>query len=272
MSDALMFEFRHRNGVAVIACPPLEALGFVNGFSTRLGGVSSLPSGALNLGHFAGDPHDNVLENRRRFLSALDAEGFHIHTLRQTHSALARRLATATPDEPGDALIGVEGGRLAGVYTADCQPILLADPRTGAFAAVHAGWRGTLARIVQRTMERLQAEYDVRPTDVHAALGPSAGAAHYEVGDEVVAQFHDEFPDAADFFHRPAPDAKCHLDIRRANRGQLLAAGVPTAQIYVSDFCTMRQTDLFFSYRREKSSGAVGRLLSVIGKRSPPPH
>ncbi|MCS7078954.1 MAG: peptidoglycan editing factor PgeF [Chloracidobacterium sp.] len=264
-----MFTFRRRGEVAVLVCLPLEAAGFRHGFSTRLGGVSPLPSNALNLGYFAGDTPENVTENRRRFLSVLGESEDRLHTLRQVHGDAVHVLDEVKENEPkprvGDAWVGRDSARWAAVYTADCQAVLLGCPRTGAFAAVHAGWRGTLARVVERTVARLEAEFGVRPEDLIAALGPAASVAHYEVGGEVVEAFHAAFPtEAADWFHRPAGAQKFHLDIPKANLRQLVRAGVRPERVYASGWCTMARTDLFFSYRRERGRGAVGRLVAAI--------
>ncbi|OYT72404.1 MAG: multicopper polyphenol oxidase [Chloracidobacterium sp. CP2_5A] len=265
------FTFRRRGEVAALVCRPLEAAGFRHGFSTRLGGVSPLPSDALNLGYFAGDAPENVTENRRRFLSVLGESRDRLHTLRQLHEAAVHTLDDVAPTETepraGDAWVGRDPARWAAVYTADCQAVLLGCPRTGAFAAVHAGWRGTLARVVEQTVARLEAEFGVRPEDLIAALGPAASAAHYEVGEEVVEAFHAAFPmEAAAWLQRPLGARKFHLDIPQANARQLARAGVRPERVYASGWCTMARVDLFFSYRRERGRGAVGRLIAAIGR------
>ncbi|MBX7223305.1 MAG: peptidoglycan editing factor PgeF [Blastocatellia bacterium] len=266
-----IFEFRQKNQTTALVCRPLEAMGFVNGFSTRLGGVSPLPEAALNLGFFAGDSRENVTENRHRFLNTLGVPHYPLHTLRQTHSRLSHRAETMeapdTPPREGDALYSNQSGLVVGVLTADCQPVLLVDTRTRAFAAIHAGWRGTLQRIVEHTFEKLRETYGTRPEDCAAALGPSASVEKYEVGDELVEQFHAEFAYASDLFARPSGSRKQHLNVREANVRQLLEMKLPAERIFVSDACTMKQTDLFFSYRCEQATGAVGRLLSVVGRK-----
>ncbi len=265
-----MFSFRTLDNVSVIVCEPLERLGFPNGFSTRTGGVSPFPAEALNLGFFAKDSRENVIENRRRFLATLETPDFAIRTLWQIHTNVIRRFDEANVEDTvtqGDAIIGDRTGEFAGVFTADCQPVLLADPRTGAFAAIHAGWRGTLARIVEHAVARMREEFGSRPEDLHAALGPSASGTCYEVGDEVIEQFQKEFHYADDLFLRPEGATKRHLDVRAGNLRQLADAGLAPERVYNGEFCTMTRTDLFFSYRREKAEGPIGRLLSVIGRR-----
>jgi hypothetical protein len=155
---------------------------------------------------------------------------------------------------------------LLGVKTADCVPVLLGDARTGACAAVHAGWRGTLAEIVGRALERLSAEYGTRAEDVRAAIGPAARGCCYEVGREVIDAFGEKFPRAGEWF-RGTREGHALVDLQRASLEQLVAAGVPAARVHTLPLCTMCRTDLFFSYRREKKlHGRTGRLLSVVGR------
>jgi YfiH family protein len=144
-------------------------------------------------------------------------------------------------------------------------PILIGNPQTGSFAAVHSGWRGTYAGIVLYALERLSKEYNAQPADCRVAIGPAAAACCYEVGAEVIDGFKERFP-GADLF-TPTREGHAHIDLLKANRDQLLAAGISPERIHTAPFCTMMRTDLFFSYRREKQlHGKVGRLMSVIGR------
>src|ERR1051325_593023 len=145
------FHWRERDGVMGLVCGPLEAAGFANAFSTRTGGVSEMPEHSLNLAGFNEDTAENILENRRRFLKLFPGDWV-LAGCWQVHGADIRQIETAadakTPtDAHGDsiycdAIVSDAAGVLAGVKTADCVPILMGDPNTGAFAAVHAGWRG----------------------------------------------------------------------------------------------------------------------------------
>lgn len=271
------FYWRKLDGVQALVCAPLEASGFANGFSTRLGGTSPMPERALNLAGFNEDSAENILENRRRFLKLFpSASGnWALAGCWQVHGSAARvinNLAEAKPAEDArgdtiycDAIVSNAPGVLAGVKTADCVPILLGDPITGAFAAVHAGWRGTLAAIATKALERMSAEYNTRSGDVQVAIGPAAGACCYEVGTDVIAGFGRSFPEQ-DLFTETRKDHAC-IDLLKSNREQLIAAGVDPNRISVAPLCTMCRTDLFFSYRREKNvQGKVGRLMSVIGR------
>jgi len=257
----------------------------IHGFSTAHGGVSELDGQrVLNLSFTDWDTRENVLENRRRFQSALGASKFPLINLKQIHSAVIWPFASA-PKEPckGDASLTKTPGLLLGVQTADCVPILLVDPRKRAVAAVHAGWRGTLARILEKTVGELVANYNSDPSDLLAAIGPSIGPCCYEVGAELVIQFTSQFADAADYFDEPRsgeepnplqwmnmmppghqpPPKNVHLDLPKANRSQLLAAGLREKNIFSSNLCTACHPDLFFSYR--KQGPRSGRLLSAIG-------
>jgi hypothetical protein len=269
------FIWRERDGVRILVCAPLEQEGFANGFSTRLGGVSPMPHDALNLAGFDDDAAENIYENRRRFLRLFDAEwtlaaGWQVHgsDVRVVRDALD---ALGPHDARGetvhcDALVTGAPRVLLGVKTADCVPIILGDARRGAVAAIHAGWRGTLARIVGATLDRMRREYGTRAEEVSASIGPAAGRCCYEVGSEVIDAFRERFPEAEELL-TPSREGHARIDLQRANRNQLIDAGVPRGRVHIAPLCTMCRTDLFFSYRREKSlHGRVGRLMSVIGK------
>jgi YfiH family protein len=261
-----------RARLAYVVCEPLEEAGFTNAFSTRLGGVSALPKEALNLTSFKGDTAENVAENRRRFLNAIGAEGAVVVTARQTHSTdrcviKSIEQARGFRDEC-DAMITRLPGLLLGIQTADCLPILIADTESGVMTAIHAGWRGTAGRITERTVADLMLQHGLNTRNAIAALGPSACARCYEVGEDVIERFKSEFRYWRDLLVDFRDDGKAHLDVRAANRQQLLFCGFSEDSIFVSDYCTIHQNELFFSHRCEGRASATGagRLLSVIGK------
>lgn len=265
------FSFRHINNLQLLVCDPIERAGFKNAFSTRVGGVSPLPADALSLGNFSQDERENVIENRRRFLSALDAADWPLVTAKQIHSADIRFVSGAEDagSEPTacDALTANTPRVLLAVQTADCLPILIADERSGAFSAVHAGWRGTLAGIVARTVERMQQEHGSRSEDLRAALGPAISAAVFEVGLEVLAEFRNKFGYAEELISDQQPNGKGHLNLNLANIRQLIDCGVREDRIYDSALCTWLRNDLFFSYRRERGAEKpAGRLMGAIGR------
>ncbi len=255
-----------------VVCEPLEEAGFLNAFSTRLGGVSPLPQSALNLAGFKNDARENVEENRRRFLKAISAEGLLIVTTQQTHS-INRTTIKSTADAHHsqadcDAMISKLRGVLLGVQTADCLPVLIGDPVTGTMAAIHAGWRGTAGRIVERTLADLMTVQGVNLRNCIAALGPTASAEQYEVGEEVIERYKKEFGYWKKLLVNFKANGKAHLDIRAANAQQLAYCGITEERIFIAPYCTMTENDLFFSYRKEAGGqpAKVGRLLSVIGR------
>jgi YfiH family protein len=286
----------------ILEAPPLAKLKWlIHGFSTRVGGSSQLITPAhgekaqekiLNLGLTEWDSRDSVIENRRKFLRAIDASKMQVVALRQIHSDIVHRVGKAnasTTAEPlqGDALITRDPGVLLVVQTADCVPILLADTKNRAVAAIHTGWRGTVRRIAEKTLGRMKMEFGTRPEDVVAALGPGIGRCCYEVGSDVAKEFHAQFPSAREWFDGPydalaagendpnwlpwltmkppghaPPPLTVQLDLIAANQSILAAAGVSPANISSSGYCTACRTDLFFSYRRER---ATGRMMAAIG-------
>lgn len=267
------FRFHNSGGLELLICEPLEAAGFLHAFTTRAGGVSPLPESSLNLGTYTEDSRDNILENRRRLRVALGAASWPLVTVRQIHSAIVCRVDSplvAAEEATADALIGQQAGMLLAVQTADCLPILLADRRTGAFAAVHAGWRGTLGGIVARTVEQMQQAFQSQPADLIAAIGPAIGTCCFEVGLEVVALFSEAWPDTQGLVSPPRSGRsteKAHFNLALANRQQLRHAGLADSSIFASRLCTICHNDRFFSYRFELGAERpVGRLMGVIGQ------
>jgi YfiH family protein len=270
------FYWREHEAVRALVCAPLEDAGFANGFSTRGGGVSSMPENSLNLAGFNEDTAENILENRRRFLKLFPGN-WALAGCWQVHGSdvrVVKNLIDAKPaaDEHGDtvycdAIVSDAAGVFAGVKTADCVPILMGDSQTGTFAAVHAGWRGTVAEVATKALSRMVSDYKTKPRDVVVAIGPAAGACCYEVGSEVIDAVGERFAPSADLFKATRTNHAC-VDLIKASRAQLTAVGVNEEKIYSAPLCTMCRTDLFFSYRREKNVyGKVGRLMSVIGKK-----
>jgi YfiH family protein len=270
------FYWREIDGVRALVCSRLEEDGFVNGFSTRLGGVSQMPADALSLAGFNDDAAENILENRRRFLKLFPGD-WALAGCWQVHGADVRVVKTVEEPRPAENQLGdtiycdviVSGvkGVLAGVKTADCVPILLGDRVTGAFAAVHAGWRGTLATAVVVAVDRLKKEYGAKAENLRVAIGASAGPCCYEVGSEVIDAFTSRFGSGAELFTTTRP-GHALVDLLKANRDQLESAGVLPERVHTAPICTMCRTDLFFSYRKEKNlHGKVGRLMAVVGRK-----
>lgn len=280
------WELRKMGGVEVLQVTPFRKLPWlVHGFSTRPGGVSELNGEkVLNLSFMEWDQREKVEENRRRFQEAVGGLRLTLVPMKQIHSDVIHlfRAASVKPCH-GDASTTNQPGILLAVQTADCVPILLVDPKKRAVAAIHAGWKGTLRRITEKTVGRMRLEFSTRPGDLMAAIGPSIGPCCYEVGAEFVSKFRAQFADAETYFdearsgeepnplqwlnmmppgHQP-PARNVHLDLRKANRSQLVAAGLRSENILESNLCTGCRTEQFFSYRKEGEQS--GRLMSVIG-------
>ena len=265
----------------------------IHGFSTRTGGKTTVyrPGKTdLNLGFTNSDDPKHVTENRGLFVNAATGgkEILGMVTLRQIHSSLIRRVAAddINTSLKGDGLLTDQPGVLLGIQTADCIPVLVADRKKRAVAAFHAGWRGTLARIVENGVGRMRVEFGSKPEHLIASIGPGIGQCCYSVGDEVREQFESQFPYAPELFHEvydsdPVKEKypmlfltarapghsdlgpSMHLDLVEANRRQLLAAGLKKGSIFVTGQCTGCNTDRFFSHRMEQ--GFTGRMMSVIG-------
>jgi YfiH family protein len=296
---------RRVSGLEILTVRLFDSVPWViHGFSTRKGGASRLNGvRTLNLGFTDWDSREAVTQNRSAFVRAVLAaepaakSGSKIPiekslvTLRQAHSDLVHLVSKFPAQTPhADAAVSARAGLLLGIQTADCVPILLADVHRRVVAAIHAGWRGTLARVAAKTLGRMRLEFGTRPEDVLAALGPAIGLCCYEVGREVAQAFSAQFERAEEWFegpferlatgeqpnplpwltmmppgHEPPPE-RVRLDLRAANRWQLVDAGVNPRNIAVSALCTGCRTDLFFSYRKE--GAGAGRMMSLIGIRA----
>lgn len=315
--DAQNFHPVSSNGLTWLECGALAELPWlVHAFGTRKGGALMPKSAGRNSPLAGASPSLGNGQEGHRFLQALGAGRLPLAVLRQTHSAVVYRVSPGSngaalkyqlagnpvpqlehPSRPreGDALIADSAGMLLGIRVADCVPILMVDRDRRAVAAVHAGWRGALHRIVEKSAGEMCRMFGSCPRDLIAAIGPSIRKCCYEVGEEVVDAFCGAFPEGEAFFHKVAatPEelrmalryqtlftlqappghkaensfSKVHLDLAAAVRYQLEHAGVPAGQIFVADYCTACRTDLFYSYRKEGS--LAGRIMAVIGMRLP---
>ena len=286
---------KKKSKIEIIQFDDLQPLNWlVHGFSTRTGGFSTCFGGKdLSVGFTKHDSRAAVEKNREAFLRSLVpgyiADSWPLVTLRQIHSDLIRHVDD--PPEapmPGDGLITDTPCLLLAVQTADCLPVILVDRKNRAVGAFHAGWRGTIQRIVEKGVGEMRRWFNTKPGDFLAAIGPGIHACCYEVGEEVRDKFQSQFSYAQKLFrttkesdeirerypllfltarapgHSDLPN-KIFLDLVEANRQQLLSAGVPARNIYASDLCTSCRTDLLFSHRAEK--GVTGRMMAVIGIR-----
>jgi hypothetical protein len=283
-----------RSSITILKSDLLEKLPWlVHGFSTRTGGHSSVyGKGDLNLGYTKDDSRAAVDRNRKAFLEKLlgkESRGFagKIVTLRQVHSDLIHHVGAAPVNSlVGDGMITDTAGLRLAIQTADCLPVTLVDPKRKAVGVFHAGWRGTVKRIVEKGVGEMRGCFGSKARDLIAAIGPGVHDCCYTVGPEVREEFRSQFHYADQLFrevqdsdpvrekypllfltarapgHSELPK-KIFLDLVEANRQQLLAAGVAKKNIWASPLCTSCRTDILFSYRAEK--GKTGRLMGVAG-------
>ena len=287
---------RASNGVEWLPVPGWNFSWLHAGFSTRKGGRSHAycaddTPGELNLGFTSADDRKSVAANRRLLAEAVT---FNPKTplvaLRQFHSnrivqTVAADAARSHPHRADGQMTSVPGLLLA-IQTADCIPVLVTDTRRRAVAAFHAGWRGTVKRIVESGVGSMRLAFGSDPRDLIAAIGPGIGPCCYAVGEEVLSEFESQFTYARELFkevfdsdpvrrkypmlfltqrapgHSPIGPS-LHIDLVEANRRQLLAAGLRPESIQVIGGCTQCHTDLFFSHRA--SHGYTGRMMAVIG-------
>jgi len=247
-------------GLTVVRVAPLEGAlpGALAAFSTRLGGVSKPPWGAMNVGYHVGDSPVDVTENRRRLFRALGLRADTLVTAGQVHSDVVALVSAPGHQERTDGLATLSGGLTLAVFCADCVPVWLLDPKTPAAAVVHAGWKGSLAGIAGRAARLMIERLGCRPKNLLAAIGPSIGPCCYEVGPDVAGPAADLY--GPDVLSAPGPGGKARLDLWEINRRALTRAGLDPWRVYVSGLCTSCREDLFHSHRREalRSAGSDG--------------
>jgi hypothetical protein len=240
-----------------------DALAPRHGFFTRKGGASSGIFEGLNCGRGSSDQAEAVAINRGRAAAALEVAPEALVSLHQVHSADVVTVSAPLAERPrADAMVTAVPGLALAILTADCMPVLLADPQAGVVGAAHAGWRGAQAGVLQATVAAMAA-LGARPDRIAAAIGPSISQAHYEVGDDFVEAFLDEDRANARFF-AGGPRGRAHFDLPGFGLAALRAAGV--GQAAWTGHCTYADPDRFFSYRRATHRGEAdyGRLLSAI--------
>jgi len=228
---------------------------------TRHGGVSQPPWNTLNVGRAVGDSPTAVEENHRRICAEMDIRREDIVTAYQVggaHVGLVDASHRGQVTPATDALITTTPGVPLMLRFADCLPILLYDPARRALGLVHAGWRGTVARVAQQAVQVMVATFGSRPEDLIAGIGPGIGPCCYRVGDDVMSAIRAAFPQGNGLLTRQ-PDGSHHLDLWAANAWQLREMGVRIVE--VAGLCTACHTDEFFSHRGER--GRTGRFAVV---------
>lgn len=237
--------------------------------STRQGGYSEGRYGEFNINRYCGDSEEAIKRNREALCQLLDIEDCRLLMPHQVHLAeiavVDREMMSLSAEERQqrldgiDALMTNEAGVCIGVSTADCIPVLLYDPIRRASCAIHAGWRGTVQRIAEKAVGRMTETYGTNPKDIIAQIGPGIHLESFEVGEEVYEAFEKAGFPMEQISKRYE---KWHIDLPEYNRLQLVAAGIPEAQIAVSPVCTFQQSDTFFSARR--LSIHSGRIFTGI--------
>ena len=227
--------------------------------STRLGGLSTAPFDAMNLGFSSGDDSDTVSKNRNLFFSQLNISENNIATSKLVHGNKVLIANEPIRSEGYDAIITNEKNVFALVSIADCTPVLIYDFKNKAVAAIHAGWRSTVSRIVSETLKTMNKNFNTVGEDCLAFIGACISEKCFEVGKEVALQFEN---DVKRFDNQKQ---KYFVDLKYENKKQLISFGVLESNIEISEYCTVLNNDLFYSYRKEK--GKTGRMLAVIGMR-----
>ena len=274
--DRNVFRNVERGGVPYLSFKALEDTGMViNGFSTRLGGASKGRFATMNFSYSRKDDPADVLENFTRMADALGVERDRMVVSYQTHTTNVRRV---TREDEGKGVIrerdyrNVDGlitdvpGITLVTFYADCVPLYLVDPVHYAIGLSHSGWRGTVRRMGQVTMDAMKEAFGTRPEDVTACIGPSICRDCFEVGEEVAEAFADAFdPKYRDALYRAnAKPGKYQLDLWKANEIIFQEAGVPKEQIHTTNICTMCNSDCLFSHRRVgEERGNLAAFLSI---------
>ena len=274
--DRNVFRNVERGGVPYLSFKALEDTGMViNGFSTRLGGASKGRFATMNFSYSRKDDPADVLENFTRMADALGVERDRMVVSYQTHTTNVRRV---TREDEGKGVIrerdyrNVDGlitdvpGITLVTFYADCVPLYLVDPVHHAIGLSHSGWRGTVRRMGQVTMDAMKEAFGTRPEDVTACIGPSICRDCFEVGEEVAEAFADAFdPKYRDALYRAnAKPGKYQLDLWKANEIIFQEVGVPKEQIHTTNICTMCNSDYLFSHRRVgEERGNLAAFLSI---------
>lgn len=273
---------RAENGVAYLTFPGLERTGAVRHlFSTREGGVSEGIYRSMNLSYTRGDEKEAVDENYRRIAEVLGSSAEDMVCSDQTHTDHIR-LVTAKDRGKGvtrpkdytdtDGLITQEKGIVLCTFFADCVPLFFVDPVRKAIGLSHSGWRGTVQKIGQKTVEKMHEAFGTDPGDVHAAIGPSICQDCYEVSEDVIEEFREVFPgaeennigDSSPLWFRTKP-GKYQLNLWEANRRIMLEAGIPAGQIEVTDLCTCCNPEFLFSHRASHGQrGNLGAFMKLV--------
>ena len=262
-----------RHGVLFDSCAAMEEAGFPNGFSTRVGGVSPPPWDSLNLWASCGDQPERVAENFRRFCGAVGTDADALVKNHQVHGDLVRPVTRAdvlpSPGAPGtveaDGLITRTPGLCLTVFSADCIPVLLCDPRKKVAAAVHAGWRGTALGIAAKAVERMVDCYGCDRLDILAAVGPGISKCCFETHEDVPNAMTEAMGAAALSSIEVLPTGKFHVDLKGLNAKRLESAGLAPEHIAVSADCTCCLPEKYWSHRYTHGErGSQAAMIAIV--------
>ena len=257
--------FKNKNGIRYFSFESLGA-GVIQGIFTRQGGVSLAPYESLNVGGTVGDDLDSVRENRMRTFSVLDRpleSTFDVWQVHGTKVVIADApRPPAVPHQQADAILTDHPSITLFMRFADCVPVLLHDPAHHAIGMMHAGWKGTVSGIVGEAIQVMHRRFGTDPGDLVAAIGPSIGPDHYEVGSDVVSQVRQAFGSDSTGLLSSNINGQ-HLDLWAANRLWLERVGV--RQVEVAGVCTACHTEDWFSHRAEHGrTGRFGAILALV--------
>ncbi|MGQ8337157.1 peptidoglycan editing factor PgeF [Sunxiuqinia sp. A32] len=247
LNGKLFYQFEIFNSIALI-----------NFCSTKIGWEEN---GSVR---FTGDFEDDYIPFRKELASALNLQLDQLILPRQNHGTGIQVVQESSPladVSETDALITNNPNLCICVQTADCVPVLLHDPKQNVIAAVHSGWRGTVNKILTKTIEKMHDQFGTNPQDIVAGIGPSISKNHYEIGAEVIYQVKQTFPNSSDLLFQMG-NGKAHLNLWEANRSLLIEAGVDSKRIELSGLCSYALLELFYSARRD--GAATGRMVSGI--------
>ncbi len=266
-----MFAWKDKGKLHYLEIEEFKKFGINACFTSRLGGVSKDPFSTLNLGLHTGDKLERVLANRRLLAEALELDyskfvaGEQIHS-NQVYIVGSNDCGKGAVDHH-DSISGVDALITAKVniplisFYADCVPLYIMEPHKGIIALAHAGWKGTVLKIALKTIEEMKRVYHINPEDLWVGIGPSISKDYYEVDNRVIEHFRGNFADYSNFVTK-RDNERFLLDLKAANTYLFEEAGVKPDQIIDSEFCTYRDNEYFYSYRKEQ--GTTGRMASII--------
>lgn len=262
-----IFEEKVKNGVPYLSYPLLEETGIVNhGFSTRLGGVSKGCFASMNISTTRGDDPEAVEKNRHLIAQAIGVEASDFTYTNQTHTtnvAVVREEDKGTRFMETDGLITNVPGICLVTFYADCVPLYFVDPVKKVIGLSHSGWRGTVGKMGKVTVEKMQEVFGCNPEDIRGAVGPSICQECYEVSEDVIDKFRENFDEVLwkELFYRK-DNGKYQLNLWKANEAVFLEAGLKKEHIAVTNLCTHCNPDVLFSHRT--TGNARGNLSAFL--------